>query len=109
MQLPLPATLKREYGTYSVTYTKDKNIITAERKLVTEHSRYPQGAPRRIRAFHRVVDSDQLQQIALETELQSGPKLPEELKMDDLVAAGRRHCKTRTTRPRWSPSSAPRN
>jgi len=88
VQLPLPATVKRDYGTYSVTYGKDKNIITAERKLVLNVRDLPKKRLGDFAAFHRIVNSDQLQQIALETDSNSGPKLPEGLKSDDLIAAG---------------------
>ena len=88
VQLPLPTTVKRDYGTYSVTYAKDKNVITAERKLVLNQRELPKKRLGDFAAFHRIVNSDQLQQIALETDSNSGPQLPEGLKADDLIAAG---------------------
>ncbi|HVZ18707.1 MAG TPA: DUF3857 domain-containing protein, partial [Terriglobales bacterium] len=88
IELPLPATVKRDYGTYSVTYGKDKNIITAERKLVLNVREIPKQRLGDFSAFHRIVISDQGQMVALETKSNSGPTLPEGLKADDLVAAG---------------------
>lgn len=88
VQLPLPATVKRDYGTYTVTYAKDKNAITAERKLVLNIRDLPKQRLGDFAAFHRIVNSDQLQQIALETDSNSGPTLPQGMKADDLIAAG---------------------
>jgi len=86
--LPLPASVKRDYGYYSVAYGKDKNIITAERKLVLNVRDLPKDRLGDFAAFHRIVNSDQAQLIALETKSTSGPMLPEGLKVDDLIAAG---------------------
>jgi tetratricopeptide (TPR) repeat protein/transglutaminase-like putative cysteine protease len=86
--LPLPASVKRDYGYYSVAYGKDKNIITAERKLVLNVRDIPKTRLGDFSAFHRIVNSDQAQLIALETKSNSGPTLPEGLKADDLIAAG---------------------
>ncbi len=86
--LPLPATVKRDYGMYSVTYQKDKNIITAERHLVLNLRDLPKQRLGDFLAFRRIVASDQAQQISLETTSASASKLPEGLKADDLVAAG---------------------
>lgn len=86
--LPLPATVKRDYGYYSVTYQKDKNIITAERHLVLNLRDLPKERLSDFMAFRRIVASDQAQQISLETANASAAKLPEGLKADDLLAAG---------------------
>ena len=88
IELPLPATVKRDYGTYTVTYGKDKNIITAERKLVLSALDISKSRLGDFAAFHRIVNSDQNQMVALETKSNSGPMLPEGLKADDLIAAG---------------------
>ena len=89
IQLPLPASVKRDYGTYTVTYAQDKNVITAERKLVLNIRELPKKRLDDFAAFHRIVNSDQLQQIALENKSPNlGPALPEGLKADDLIAAG---------------------
>jgi tetratricopeptide (TPR) repeat protein len=86
--LPLPASVKRDYGTYIVSYVKDKNIITAERHLVLSQRELPKQRLGDFLAFRRIVASDQAQQISLETTTASGATLPEGLKADDLVAAG---------------------
>jgi tetratricopeptide (TPR) repeat protein/transglutaminase-like putative cysteine protease len=86
--LPLPATVKRDYGLYSVTYQKDKNIITADRHLVLNLRELPKQRLGDFLAFRRIVASDQAQQISLETTSASAAKLPEGLKADDLIAAG---------------------
>lgn len=86
--LPLPAVVKRDYGSYSVTYTDDKNIITAERHLVLNLRDLPKQRLDDFIAFSRIVASDQAQQVSLETATASGATLPEGLKADDLVAAG---------------------
>ena len=86
--LPVPATVKRDYGSYSVTYQKDKNIITAERHLVLNLRDLPKERLGDFMAFRRIVASDQAQQISLETTSASASTLPEGLKADDLIAAG---------------------
>jgi tetratricopeptide (TPR) repeat protein/transglutaminase-like putative cysteine protease len=86
--LPLPASVKRDYGTYSVSYVNDKNIITAERHLVLNQRELPKQRLGDFLAFRRIVASDQAQQISLETTAASGATLPEGLKADDLIAAG---------------------
>jgi tetratricopeptide (TPR) repeat protein len=86
--LPLPATVKRDYGLYSVTYQKDKNVIAAERHLVLNLRELPKERLGDFMAFKRIVASDQAQQISLETTSASAAELPEGLKADDLVAAG---------------------
>jgi tetratricopeptide (TPR) repeat protein/transglutaminase-like putative cysteine protease len=86
--LPLPASIRRDYGTYSVTYAKDKNIITAERKFTLNIRELPKDRIGDFAAFHRIINSDQAQQIALETKSNSGPTLPAGMKVDDLIAAG---------------------
>ncbi len=86
--LPLPATVKRDYGIYSETYGKDKNVITAERHLVLNQRELPKERIGDFLAFRRIVASDQAQQISLETTSASAATLPEGLKADDLVAAG---------------------
>jgi tetratricopeptide (TPR) repeat protein len=86
--LPLPASVKRDYGTYNVSYAKDKNIITAERHLLLNQRELPKQRLGDFLAFRRIVASDQAQQISLETTAASGATLPEGLKADDLIAAG---------------------
>lgn len=88
VSLPLPTAVKRDYGSYSVTYTNDKNIITAQRDLVLNIRNLPKQRLDDFLAFRRVVTSDQSQQISLETTSASASSLPQGLKADDLVAAG---------------------
>jgi tetratricopeptide (TPR) repeat protein/transglutaminase-like putative cysteine protease len=86
--MPLPASVKRDYGTYAVEYKNDKNIITASRHLTLNLRDLPKQRLGDFVAFRRIVASDQAQQISLETKSASGATLPEGLKADDLVAAG---------------------
>jgi tetratricopeptide (TPR) repeat protein len=86
--MPLPASVKRDYGNYSVSYSADKNVINAERKLVLNIRDIPKQRLGDYLAFRRIVFSDQNQQISLETHSAGGTNLPEGLKADDLVAAG---------------------
>ena len=88
ISLPLPSSIKRDYGVYTVTYSQDKNIITAQRRVDLRIREVPKARVDDYLAFRRVVDSDQEQLIALDTSNFNGPKLPEDLKIDDLVAAG---------------------
>ena len=88
ISLPLPSSIKRDYGVYTVTYSQDKNIITAERRVDLRIREVSKARVDDYLAFRRVVDSDQEQLIALDTSNFNGPKLPEDLKIDDLVAAG---------------------
>ncbi len=88
ISLPLPSSIKRDYGVYTVTYSQDKNIITAERRVDLHIREVSKARVDDYLAFRRVVDSDQEQLIALDTSNFNGPKLPENLKIDDLVAAG---------------------
>ncbi len=86
--LPLPASVKRDYGTYSVVYGNEKNVITAERHLTLNLRDLPKQRLGDFLAFRRIVFSDQAQQVSLESKSASGPSLPEGLKADDLIAAG---------------------
>ncbi|HET9696926.1 MAG TPA: DUF3857 domain-containing protein [Terriglobales bacterium] len=87
--MPLPASVKRDYGVYNVKYANDKNIITAERHLTLNLRDLPKQRLGDFVAFRRIVASDQAQQISLETKSASAAAtLPEGLKVDDLVAAG---------------------
>lgn len=86
--MPVPASVKRDYGTYSVQYANEKNIVTAERKLVLNQRDLPKERLGDFLAFRRIVFSDQAQQISLETKTASAATLPANLKADDLIAAG---------------------
>lgn len=86
--MPVPASVKRDYGTYSVTYANDKNIITAERHLTVNLRDLPKERLGDFLAFRRIVASDQAQHVSLETKSASGATLPAGLKADDLIAAG---------------------
>jgi tetratricopeptide (TPR) repeat protein len=86
--LPVPTSVKRDYGTYTVTYANDKNIITAERRLLLNQRTLPKQRLGDYLAFRRIVTSDQAQQVSLETTSASAGTLPEGLKADDLIAAG---------------------
>lgn len=86
--IPVTTSVKRDYGTYTVKYANDKNVITAERHLVLNLRDLPKERLGDFLAFRRIVASDQAQQISLETKSASGATLPEGLKVDDLIAAG---------------------
>lgn len=86
--IPVPASVKRDYGTYTVKYAHEKNVITAERHLVLNLRDLPKQRLGDFLAFRRIVMSDQVQPISLETKSAGGPTLPEGLKADDLIAAG---------------------
>ena len=88
ISLPLPSSVKRDYGDYTVTYSQDKNVITAQRRVDLRIREIAKARIDDYMAFRRVVDSDQEQLIALDTSNFNGPKLPDNLKIDDLVAAG---------------------
>ncbi len=88
ISLPLPTSVKRDYGDYAVSYNADKNVITAERRVDLRIREIARARVDDYMAFRRVVDSDQEQLIALDTNNINGPKLPQDLKADDLVAAG---------------------
>ena len=88
ISLPLPSSIKRDYGDYTVTYTQDKGVITAQRRVDLRIREIAKARVDDYMAFRRVVESDQEQLIALDTTNFNGPKLPENLKIDDLVAAG---------------------
>lgn len=88
ISLPLPASVKRDYGDYSVSYTQEGNTVVAQRKVDLRIREIAKSRVDDYMAFRRVVESDQDQLIALDTTNINGPKLPQDLKADDLIAAG---------------------
>jgi tetratricopeptide (TPR) repeat protein len=87
-RVPVPITVKRDYGEYRSTYSVEENRVTAERVLVTSVSELPASRARDYLAFRRAVRSDEEQKLQLETTVTGTPAIPESAKADDLFDSG---------------------
>jgi tetratricopeptide (TPR) repeat protein len=68
LRLPVPFSVKRDYGNYEVTYKIESNVLTSERRLTTNQAELPSARVQDYLAFRRSVVEDLAQQISLETE-----------------------------------------
>ena len=57
ISLPLPTSIKRDYGDYAVTYTQENNIIVAQRRVDLRIREIAKARIDDYVAFRRVVDS----------------------------------------------------
>lgn len=89
MSSPVPITVKRDYGSYTSTYVREKNVLTIDRELVTTQRQLPGSRAKDYYAFARAVRSDQEQQVALD---RSGTvaeaAVPKGAKIDELIETG---------------------
>jgi Flp pilus assembly protein TadD len=76
LQLPLPFSVKRDYGSFDVTYKMESNVLTAERKLIISQAELPPSRVQDYLAFRRSVVEDLGQQISLETETTTASTAP---------------------------------
>ena len=68
LRLPVPFSVKRDYGNYEVTYKIESNVLTSERRLTINQAELPSARVQDYLAFRRSVVEDLAQQISLETE-----------------------------------------
>jgi Flp pilus assembly protein TadD len=86
--VPLPFSLKRDYGSYEATYKIDGNVFTAERKLVMNVSELPSARVQDYLSFRHAVMSDLAQQLSLETTVTGTPSSTPDVKAGDLNRQG---------------------
>jgi tetratricopeptide (TPR) repeat protein len=87
-RLPVPVTVKRDYGEYRSTYSLEGNRVIADRVLVTRVSELPAPRASDYLAFRRAVHSDEEQKLQLETAIAGTPAIPADVKVEDLEESG---------------------
>lgn len=85
---PVPVAMKRDFGLYESKYKLEKNLFTAERRMVGREREIPRSAGEGYSAFRRVVLADLEQQLSLESTLSGTPSIPADSKADDLAETG---------------------
>jgi tetratricopeptide (TPR) repeat protein len=88
VHIPVPVSVKREYGEYQATYKLDSNVFTAERRLTVSQRELPSARAQDYIAFRQAVSTDLAQQLRLETTAGNTLVIPSGLKADDLVKSG---------------------
>jgi tetratricopeptide (TPR) repeat protein len=65
VQTPLDVKLDREYAHYQTTYSAQKNVVTAERKIIVVHEEISGDHRSDYAAFQKAVDSDESQNMVV--------------------------------------------
>ncbi|HKE56979.1 MAG TPA: tetratricopeptide repeat protein, partial [Pyrinomonadaceae bacterium] len=86
-RLPLPLTVTRDYADYKSTYKLEANTLVAERTLHVRQHELPADRLQDYQAFVAAARADEAQTLALETEVAGTPKIPDSVKVDDLLQA----------------------
>lgn len=87
--VPLPFSMKRDYGQYSASYKLDGPVFTAERTMVMRERELPATRAGDYLSFRRAVLSDLSQHLAVENNA-AGPAVPPpDMKADDLNESAR--------------------
>jgi tetratricopeptide (TPR) repeat protein/transglutaminase-like putative cysteine protease len=85
----VPVAVQRDYGLYTATYTTEKNIITAERRLKVNARELPAARIRDYLAFTRAIEADQEQKLSAETSVTSAAmQIPDGAKIDEVMQTG---------------------
>jgi tetratricopeptide (TPR) repeat protein len=87
--VPLPFSVKRDYGRYEATYKLEGTTFTAGRTLTMLEDELPATRATDYQAFRRAVGSDLGQFLSVENTVAGTPTPPADLKADDLVESGR--------------------
>jgi tetratricopeptide (TPR) repeat protein len=88
-RVPVPISVKREYGEYQASYKMDGHTLVAERKLAMRVRELPNDHAGEYMAFRRAVLSDLGQQLSIENTTAGRPTPPANMKADDLNDSGR--------------------
>ena len=88
-RIPLPFSIKRDYGDYQASYKMEDHTLIAERKLSMRLRELPNSRASEYMAFRRTVLSDLGQQLSLENTSAGRPTPPANMKADDLNESGR--------------------
>jgi tetratricopeptide (TPR) repeat protein len=80
--------MKRDYAEYQAGYKLDKNIFTADRKLVVRERELDSSRASDYLAFRRAVLSDLVQHVSMESASAGNPTPPPNLKADELNESG---------------------
>ena len=88
-RIPLPFTVKRDYGEYQASYKMDDHTLVAERKLAMRVRELPNNRASEYTAFRRTVLADLGQQLSIENTASGKPTPPANMKADDLNESGR--------------------
>jgi len=87
--VPLPFSVKRDYGRYEATYKLEGATFSAGRTLTMLEDELPATRATDYQAFRRAVGSDLGQFLSVENTVAGTPTPPADLKADDLVESGR--------------------
>jgi tetratricopeptide (TPR) repeat protein len=89
-QAPLSIKLERDYASYESTYSVDKNVVTAEKKIIIRIPQVPAAQRQDYEAFRRAINQDEAQTIALQLPSGFVPKLSSasNTDLDELMRQG---------------------
>jgi tetratricopeptide (TPR) repeat protein len=88
-RLPLPFSVKRDYGEYQANYKMEDHTLVAERRLAMRLRELPGSRASEYIAFRRTVVADLGQHLSLENSAAGKPTPPANMKADDLNESGR--------------------
>jgi Flp pilus assembly protein TadD len=87
--VPLPFSMKRDYGQYSASYKVDGAVFTAERTMIMRERELPATRTGDYLSFRRAVLSDLGQHLAVENSAAGSATPPPDMKADDLNESAR--------------------
>jgi Flp pilus assembly protein TadD len=88
VRVPVPVSVKRDYGAYDAKYQLNGAALTAERTLSMQIQELPPDRIQDYIAFRRAVMADVAQVVSLETSVAVSDAVPEGMKTADLIKNG---------------------
>ena len=87
-KIPVPLSVKRDYGDYAATYKLEGSVMSAERILHVRQHELPSDRLQDYRAFVAATQADEAQTVSLETDVAGTPSIPDSVKTEELIQAG---------------------
>jgi len=85
---PVAVSVERDYGAYQSSYKLERNVFTAERKLVVRQGELPPARADDYRAFRQTVLADDGQRLTVESAVADTQTIPSGIKTEDLIRSG---------------------
>ncbi len=88
IRIPVPFTIKRDYGEYTAHYAMEAHTLTAERKIRMTLRELPSTRARDYMNFRQNIHADEDQKLTIESQVAGAPDALKDAKADELYDAG---------------------